>query len=94
MDADRLQLLVSFLEIIPFKYPRDGVLRGQSDQSFRVHRPKPLAVKTNCGFLRVEHLEDLSFIGLRILEHLFSGQLFSRLGPSAWVPDHSGKITD
>ncbi len=51
-------------------------------------------IEFNDGFLRVENLEDLFFIGLGVGNDFLARQLFPRFRLSRGVPDHSGEVTD
>ena len=44
--------------------------------------------------LRIEHLEGLRAVALRIRENLFVGQLRAGGGAAARVADHGGEIAD
>src|SRR6187401_2829531 len=94
MDTDRLLLLVSLTEIIPFEHPRDIVMGTQMNQILRCHPTHPATVELHQGLCRIENFKDLPLIGLGIFQYLLFRQGNTRLRLTSRIADHTGKIAD
>src|SRR2546430_7578189 len=70
--------------------PYTTLFRSVFSAEFR----EPAAVEINHGFLRVQNLEDLGFVGFGVLFDLVAAQRLARDGAARRVADHSGKIAD
>src|SRR2546423_8632574 len=58
------------------------------------HRAKPIAVANGLSSTRIENLEGLLPICLRIVQHLLVCQMGPGGGSTARIANHSGKIAD
>lgn len=85
---------IAFLEIVPFQHPGHGVPGGELHDVGGAHLVHPPGIEADLGFVGVENLEDLAFIGPGVgLDSLpvqrFSGCVFARR-----VADHAREIPD
>ena len=94
MNRDRLMRLEALLEIVALQHSRQRVLRGQLDHACRSELAQPLVVESDLGFLRIEDLENLSFVSLRVFEDLLVRQRRPRDLFPGRVPDHSREVAD
>src|SRR5262249_27269214 len=58
------------------------------------HGPEPISIANGLGSGRIENLESLLAICLRVKRHFFVGKVRTRRRAAAWVADHPGKIAD
>src|SRR5712691_1212844 len=75
-----------------FGWPRDGPARGQPNEPFRAQSIEPLRIEAHDGFLLIEHLEDLSFVGFSIGVDLFAGQGWAGDVLARRVADHRSEV--
>ena len=94
VDTDGLVRLEAFGEVVPFQDPGDGVLRSQANPVLGAHAGEPLAVELYPGLHRIENLEDLLAVGLRILLHLGPREHRACLGEPRGVADEPREIAD
>ena len=69
-------------------------MTAQSDHIGRRQGFHPLSIEANLRFLRIENLEDLFGIGVRVGFDLFAGQRFASFRPASRIADHAGEIPD
>src|SRR3990167_3341328 len=94
VNGDRLIGRIALAEVIALQHPRHGVLRGQPNEISWSHFVHPGGVEGDLGFRRIENLEHLSFIGLRVLQYLLAGQRWARGALTAGVADHPREVAD
>ena len=86
--------LEAFLEIVALEHSRQRVLRGQLDHACRSELAQPLVVESDLGFLRIEDLENLSFVSLGVFEDLFMRQRRPRDLFAGRISDQSREVAD
>ena len=93
MNRDRLVSLVALGEVVALEHARHGVTPCDLDQARGVHPAEPPRVEIDASLLRVENLEDLRLVGLRICRDLFTCQRRPRGVAAGGVADHPGEVT-
>ena len=66
MHGDGNAFFESLGEVVALQNARHGVLGTQTNQIFKSKGLQPFAVESNLCLVRIEDLEDLRFVGLRI----------------------------
>src|SRR5580658_10776405 len=82
------------MKLLAFEHLRDGVLGQEPHEIVRRERAHPAPVEVDHGLLRIENLEYLSFISLRILFHLLTAERRARGRTARRIADHAGEIAD
>jgi len=94
VDRDRLAGAEALAEIVALEHARDGVARGEADHSLGAELVRPLGVVQHLRLLRIEDLEHLRAVGLRVLLDLLARQRRASLVLARRVADHAGEIAD
>ncbi|MCY1395651.1 hypothetical protein D9M71_106020 [compost metagenome] len=94
VNGDWLIGRVALVEVIAFEHPSHGVLRSQANEVGRPHLIHPGGVEGHFGFCRVQNLEDLSLVGLGVLEDLLASERRTRSTFAARIADHPGEVTN
>ncbi|MNH21376.1 hypothetical protein D3C79_811830 [compost metagenome] len=94
MNGDWLIGCVALVEVIALKHTSHGVLRSQANEVGRPHLIHPGGVECHFGFCRIQNLEDLSLVGLGILEDLLASERWTRGTLATRVADHPGEVTN
>ena len=94
MHGDRLLLVKALMKILTLQQLRNGVLRHQSHEIVGRQSPHPAAIEIDHRLFRIENLEDLLFIRLRILLDLLAAERRPRHRPSRRVANHPGEVAN
>ncbi len=94
MGADRLLIVDPLAEIFALEHLLQRNTAVQSDDLFKRHRSKPIAVANRFGAGRIENLEGLLAVTFRIGQHFLVRQVWPRCRSAARIADHSGKIAN
>src|SRR5690554_938823 len=70
MNSNWLLSSVTLGEIITLEHPCNRILTRELDHARGIHLAHPFGIEYNPGFLRVQNLEHLLFIGNGVLAHL------------------------
>src|SRR5690606_9646754 len=94
VNGDRLSRFVTHLEIAALEHLRHVVARRKTHPAVASERLEPLAVETRDGLLRIEDLEDLRLVCLRVCRNLLHRQRRARLRAAGWIPNERGERTN
>ena len=94
MHGDRLAGFQSLGEVLALQDARHRVARGEADHPFGAELVRPLGVEQDVGLLRVEDLERLLAVGLRVLQDLLARQRRPRLVLAGGIADHAREVAD
>lgn len=94
MDSDGLIAGIALAKVIALQHPRNGVLRGKTNEVSRGQLVHPGGIEGYFGLGRVEDLEDLGLVRLRILQNLLARQ--GRTGNTfpTGVTNHPSEVAD
>jgi len=81
-------------EIVALQDASHRVMRRQAHDVDIRHRRQPLAVEADLGFLFIENLEHLRFVGFGVLEDRFARHGRARHVAAGGVADQPGHIAD
>src|SRR5438045_1771222 len=84
----------SLFEVVALDHPRQRVFRGQLDHARRSELTEPFVVEADLGFLRIEDLEHLPLVRLRVREDFLVRQRRARDFLAGRIADHSGEVAD
>src|SRR5437867_2476007 len=94
VDADRLLIVITLVEIVALEHPGHAVVRAKMDELLGRESVHPAAVEVDEGPLGVQDFEDLPLVRLGVLPHLFLRQRLAGLRDTGRVPNHAGEIAD
>ena len=86
--------LVALLELAALEHLRDVVLRGEPHPAEAAKRFQPFAVEPHVGLVRIEDLEDLCLVRLRVLLDLFRRQRRACFRSAGWIANQRGEGAD
>jgi hypothetical protein len=82
------------MELLALEHLRHCVFRHQPHKIIGCERAHPPPVEIDHGFLRIENLEHLRLVRLRILLDLLAAQRWTRSRAPRRIADHPGEIAD
>lgn len=94
MDRDGLPRPVTLTEVVALQHPRDRVPGGKLDQIRRVQIGHPAGIEQHQSLGRIENLENLRLVALRVLDYFVPGQRRAGGALAGGIADHPGEITD
>ena len=94
MQTDRLISFVALREIVALEDARDGEMAEQAQEVFHLKVENPIGVVRQGGFLGVEDLESLVYVGLRIYLDLLARKLRTRAVAARRIADKGCAVTD
>ena len=94
MHGNRFLFLKPLVKVLPLQQLRHRVLRHQPHKIIGRERAHPPPVEIDHRLLRVKNLENLRFIGLRILLNLLTAERRTRRRAPRRIADHPGEIAN